>query len=405
MIDNGKKTIFGIITSSNNYDQAYNLNKEIYDEIYKKFGNFYILDLSNYKLFERNRSFSKKKIPSYVKVFKPKNLNEFFTFFKNKTFIAFNNIGKTFSFFRIYYLLSRINLKQILLMNIGYPENEVELQENNQKIYLNNFIYYLSRKISYILFRLLTVISIFPKIDVYFECSRSIINHMNNVPSKKIEKIIPFLRLAYFKKIYSINCRAYSNQYKLSNRYICFIDGYFAHQDRIIREGKVDLYQKKKYYDYLNNLFIYLNKVFKKKIIICIHPKNDDKYFKKKFKKFKILRFKTNQIIKDSYIVLFHESSSVLDAIIYGKKIISLNSTLLGKYLQNRIESYTRLFGIKSLDLEKKYSFKKNALLKELNSDNKKIKKYIKSNLVTDKNKLGKHKVIEVIKKEFLNQK
>ena len=57
MSNNEKKIIFGIITSSNNYDQVYNLNKEIYDEIYKTFGNFDILDLSNYKLFERNRSF------------------------------------------------------------------------------------------------------------------------------------------------------------------------------------------------------------------------------------------------------------------------------------------------------------------------------------------------------------
>ena len=113
------------------------------------------------------------------------------------------------------------------------------------------------------------------------------------------------------------------------------------------------------------------------------------------------MKFKTNQIIKDSFIVLFHEFSSILDAIIYGKKIISLDSTLLGKYLQNRVGTYSRLFGIKSLNLEKQYSLKKNTLLKELNLNNKKIKKYIKSNLVTDKNKLGKHKVIEVIKKEF----
>ena len=401
-----KKFIFGIITSSNYYDQNYNLNKEIYDEIYNNFGNFYILDLSNFTIFKKNSKFSKKKIPTYIKIFKPKNSNEFYSFFSDKTFIAFNNIGKTFNFFKIYYLLNKINLKQILLMNIGYLENKIEIQKNkNQKIYLNNFIFYLNKKISYILFRLLTIMSIFPKIDIYFECSKNIINHMNNVPSKKIEKVIPFLRLAYFKKIYSINCRAYSNQYNLSNKYICFIDSYFAHQDRILREGKIDLYQKKKYYDYLNNLFIYLNKVFKKKIIICIHPKNNDKYFKKKFKKFKILKFKTNQVIKDSFIVVFHESSSIIDAIIYGKKIISLNSILLGEYLQNRVKSYSSLFGIKSLNLEKQYSFQKNTLLRKLNLDNKKIKKYIKNNLVTDKNKLGKHKVIEIIKKELLNQK
>ena len=72
MSTNAKKNIFGIITSSNNYDQAYNLNKEIYDEIYKKFGNFYILDLSNYKLFGRSKSFKKKKFPHILKYLNPK---------------------------------------------------------------------------------------------------------------------------------------------------------------------------------------------------------------------------------------------------------------------------------------------------------------------------------------------
>jgi len=346
MSNNTKKNIFGIITSSNNYDQAYNLNKEIYDEIYKKFVNFYILDLSNYKLFGRSKSFQKKKIPSYIKVFKPKNSNEFFTFFKNKTFIAFNNIGKTFSFFRIYYLLNKINLKQILLMNIGYPENKTVLQNNNyNKIaYFYNLIFYLRKKISYVLFRLLTIFNIFPKIDIYFECSRNIIKHLENVPSKKLENIFPFLKLAYFRKIYNINCRAYSNQSKFKNKYICFIDSHFEHQDRILREGQIDFYVKKKYYDYLNNLLICLRKILKKQVIVCIHPKNNDRYFKKRLKKFRILKFKTNQIIRDSFVVLFHESSSIIDAVVYNKKIISLDSFLLGQYLQNRVKSYRKLF-------------------------------------------------------------
>jgi len=43
--------------------------------------------------------------------------------------------------------------------------------------------------------------------------------------------------------------------------------------------------------------------------------------------------------------------------------------------------------------------------LEELNFNKKKIKKYIKNSLISDNNKLGKHKVIEIIKKEFLNEK
>ena len=292
-------------------------------------------------------------------------------------------------------------------MNIGYPENKTILQNNNynKKAYFYNLIFYLRKKISYVLFRLLTIFNIFPKIDIYFECSRNIIKHLENVPSKKFENIFPFLKLAYFRKIYNINCRAYSNQPKFKNKYICFIDSHFEHQDRILREGKIDFYVKKKYYDYLNNLLICLRKILKKQVIVCIHPKNNDRYFKKRLKKFRILKFKTNQIIRDSFVVLFHESSSIIDAVVYNKKIISLDSFLLGQYLQNRVKSYRKLFNIKSLNLENQYLFKKSSLLEELNFNKKKIKKYIKNSLISDNNKLGKHKVIEIIKKELLNEK
>ena len=104
---------------------------------------------------------------------------------------------------------------------------------------------------------------------------------------KKLKKQYLFKDWLTLKKFIQLIVELIQINISFSNRYICFIDSYFEHQDRIRREGKIDLYKRKKYYDYLNNLFIYLNKIFKKKIIICIHPKNDDKYFKKNLRNLK----------------------------------------------------------------------------------------------------------------------
>lgn len=401
-MDNKKKIKFGIITSSDNYEQNYQLNKEIYEKIYKVFGNFCILNLSNFKFFKKKSVLkSKKNIPSHVKVYKPNDIKELKSIFQNTQLIAFNNLSKTFSFFKMYYSLNQIDLKQILLMNIGYPENKVKIQEDRNKINFLNLIYYLNKKISYTLFRFLTIINLFPKIDIYFETKLPLIKAINNYPSKKLEKKFSFIKIAYFKKVYNINCRSFTKKKNFKDKYICFVDTHFEHMDRIIREGKIELETKKKYYEYLFNLLKHLNKILKKKVVICLHPKNKDKYILKKFNKFRITRFKTNEIIRNSYLVLFHESSAALDAFVYGKRIIQLESYLLGDYLQNRVNQYADLFGIKKLRLQKTYFLNNKTLKSYLDANRKKLDKYIKNNLISDKEKLGQDKVIEIIKKEF----
>ena len=56
----GKKKIFGIIATTSDYDLLLNVNLDIYKQIFKEYGNFYILNLSNFII-------SKKKITSVKK--------------------------------------------------------------------------------------------------------------------------------------------------------------------------------------------------------------------------------------------------------------------------------------------------------------------------------------------------
>lgn len=401
-----KKKIFGIITCSNDYDQNLKLNIEIYKKIYKKYKNFCILNLVDFRIFYKNKNVKEKKkffFSKNIKVYKPKNLKELTKIFYGKTFIGFNNLGKTFSFFKIYFYLNFIDLRQILLSNIGYPQNKVEINYKKPSSAFFSSIYYLNKKISYYIFRLLTIFGIFPKISLYFETSKKGVRKLNSGLSRKIENLFPFTKLSYFRKIYLINSRSFNltKNKNLENKYICFIDSNFVTLDRLKREGSITINTKKMYYLYLKKLLNFLGKILKKKIVICIHPKNNDKLFYKYFKNFKIKKYATSKIISKSYLVLFHESSAVMDAVILKKKILSLKSPLLGNYLSNRTKRYSDLLGLSSIELSDSYKLDKIKLLNKIVKSSTKTKNYINNNLIVDGNKFGEDKIIEVINKNF----
>lgn len=408
MYKKDKKIEFGILTCSSDYEQSLNLNKEIYTKIQKEFGNFCILNLSNLKLFKK-KDFLKTPnyISSNIKIYKPRDAQELKAIFKKKKLIAFNNLGKSFSFFKIYFYLKKINLKQILLMNIGYLENKTSLDLNNSSFFLSSALFFLRKKISYFIFRILTILEIFPKIDIYFESKKNTVKAVKSGLSSRIEKILPFTKLAYFRKVYSINSRAYDviKNNNVSNKYLCFVDSNFNALDRVLREGKINNKDKKLYYFYLKQLFLELQKIFKKKMVICVHPKNNDKFFFSYFKQFIIKKYETSKIITKSSLVLFHDSSAITDAILQKKNIISLNSELLGNYLNNSTKLYSKILGSHSIELDKNYELNKIELIKKLNISKKKMSRYAKNNLKSDGDRLGKDKIIDIIKKQVLNKK
>jgi len=222
--------------------------------------------------------------------------------------------------------------------------------------------------------------------------------------SRKIENLFPFTKISYFRNIHKINSRAFDSvkkNKKLSSKYICFVDSGIQNQDVSVREGKINFQQRKKYYFYLKNLFIHLNKIFKKKVVICLHPKNNDGAIYKNFKKYKIIKYKTTETIRNSYIVLSHDSSATLDAILMKKNIICINSYILGNYWSERVNWYANILGLPSIELNKSYSINKNKLLKEFSLPKTKQKKYILKNLQTDKDKAGARKIIDVINKVY----
>jgi hypothetical protein len=400
-----KKTIIGVVTVLDDYRAIFDLNKNLYNKICVEFNEFYIINLKNLIIFNK-KSFNKKSKIVYknVKVFEPKNSKHFISFFKNKKLIAFNGLGKNFNNFKIYYLLSKINLIQILLMNIGFLNNTIEISSNNFRSFVSSFFFKYKRKITQLIFRIFTILKIFPKIDFYFDASKKIVDNINGSFLKKFENRYPFISFSYFKNVIMINSRAYDEFIdikKKSEKYIVFIDTYFDHPDRTHREGNINKDILSKYYIRLHKLLNTVSHIYKKKIVICIHPKNKGLLFKKYFSKSIIKRYETTKMINNSFIVLFHESSAALDALLLKKNIIILKSALLGEYLSKRTSLYSSLLGINSISLDNNYFINKNQLNLDLKLSKKKYQTYIKYYLNSDGKIPGYKKVIDIIKKNL----
>jgi len=91
----------------------------------------------------------------------------------------------------------------------------------------------------------------------------------------------------------------------------------------------------------LKHTLIKISNFYKKKIIICLHPKTNLFSVQKYLKGIKIVKFRTLYYIFKSFIVLYHNSSLVLDAIFLNKKVINLQSDVMGKFyiVQNKLFS------------------------------------------------------------------
>jgi len=376
--------IVGEITPTYNLDRYIDLNKDLYHNLQKEYKKIYII--SCHKLVFKNSKILKKNIKEYkyIKLFEPRTYLELERYLKkNKDMVLMNNISPKFYHFRIFYSLSKFNNIQISLDNVGnfssyYIENWINVSTSN-KIY---FLYL--KKIAHIAFRILTNLGIFKQIDIHFETRLDLKNNFQNGLSSKIKKIIPFFKTRY-KKIEKISLRnSQIDKIKLKNiseKYITYIDESFDDGDGTVRQKNSDfLKNKNKYYLDLKTYLYSIQKIFKKKLIICVHPKSDLDFYRLLFAEITVVKYKTDYYIQNSYLCIFHNSSAIINALLLNKKIICIQSSLMSIYAFNRTEMFRKLFKFVNHDLQKLINVDKKKLIRQLSLSSKKninkMKKY-----------------------------
>lgn len=393
-----------LITADENVDKFYLSNKILIDQLLKKFTNIYILNLYNLKIFTKKESIKcNANLPKEIKIINFKNSDELKKFSTQYKIISISFIGKNLTDFKIQYFLKKINIKLIMIMYFSQIGNKMTIDVSIKNAVVARKHYF--NKGFYHLFRILTILNIFPKIDLLFESNLEIINFIKNSRSKKIEKYLPFLKISYFKEVLPVNSIYFDSinilkQKKMpENIHIVYIDTHFDHADRTSREGEVNQINQEIFYNYLKIFLQKISKIYKKPIIIAKHPAN--KSNNKFYDFFEISKIPTNEAIFDSELTVFTVSSAILNAVFLKKKIINISSMLLGGYLQNMNRQYVKSLGLVSFDIDKDISLEKKLLDSELKKSVENYDQYINNKLILDGNNSPSKKISDIINERF----
>ena len=327
------------------------VHNETIKHLQRKFkNNFFFLDVGPLVYKE----YKKKKI-------KNEHYHLIETVTKLENFLSKNNVhcflslGKSFRYFKILRLLKKHRVSLYEDFSIGLLKQNKYFTSKNR--FIVNFIKHKLKFIEFFIFRLFVLLNFLPKIDVCFEGNKQNIKIIKKQIGQKIQKKFN-INIAYKRKILHINSRAYSslshNFHKLQEKYILFLDGGFDHPDVLTHSHNHTEKNRKKYYYYLEQNLLALQKIYKKKIIFSVHPKVSSKKISRYIdnRKIKILKYNTQKYILNAHTIVCHESSTVFDAILLKKRIIHLKGDVMGPFYKDRNNYYPSKIKIPSLELK-----------------------------------------------------
>jgi len=378
------------------------------------FEEIYILNLNNFNWFTKKKhgfekifrdfSFNKK-----IKFYNPKNSVELDSFFKDKDFHGIITLGKTVNELPIHLLLKKHNVKFFQISNFG---NKQIGELPSKKSFLRGYFNIIWRVFMHKLFIILKVFGVIPKIEIRFT-SNKIWTNLSKKKQSIYNKIIRFFKISYAKKVIIINSRAYDllnkNKFIKNEKYIILLDEMFNNEQYLRLGTYTDKKIIKIHYENLIKKLKIISKYYKKKVIICIHPSDNLKEKKNIFSDFIVKQYQTKKYVYQSKLVLFFESSAIIDAIILKKKIMTILSNALDTNQTANNMHYVNEIDIPFLNVDEDLTFDKDTINK-YKYDKKKINKsynsYINKYIAPDNSNIqGYVKISNIIKKNFFLRK
>ena len=412
-----KKKIICFVNTNENLTRIVSQKRELFDEFLKSFGEIYILNLINLKIFTKknilDNIYKEKNLDNRIKVVNFITVKNFLDFAKQKKLIIIiNGLSKSPSEFLIYYLFKKINASLIMIFDQGVIGTPI-FYKTKIKYFLKSFPHFYHKGFYYI-WRILTIINFFPKIELLLESNKNYVEAFQNGLSRKFEKKFPFFKISLYRKILRINSNTYDNylNYKnqiqqSENKYIVYADTPIDHFDRVSSEGKVTEDAISAYYkntcDYLNQLSL----MYDKKILITMHPnkiKEIEKYacMFGKNKNIIITKKRTIDVILDAEIFVANSSAAIMHAIIFNKKIIDFQSKYSGVKYAEIQTGYNKALSLLSINIdESKNLDDKFTLDKKMNESLKNYEKFINERLKYKDGVKSTEQIIQIIKKEF----
>ena len=391
------------------FEHVLTQKKFLIKKISQSFEKFYLINSSKLEIgkesFSSNIDYLKKKIPSNCEIIDPNGSKEFINFSKDKNLIIYCTIGRLWKFFRIHYLLKKVNAKLIYIHEIGMLNSAISA---SKKAYLVRwFNFELPHKIVI----LLSILNIFPKIDLRFLTIKEHYKKAINNFFYKISKKFKYINFFYTKNFELINSISYdqfkSNEIKVSEEKIVVVDTNINHWEALQQGWGVNHETFEKCYKDLEIYLKMLSNKFKKPIVVCIHPTSDINRIKNLLRDFEVVKFQTKENIYKSFIVLFYNSAAIVDAFLLKKRIIVIENRRMGKNWVKAVNIYTDKIGLLKIDLQKENKIIDNDLfLKKLDDivKSEKYNNFINGQLRSDiSGMMGSDKIISIIKKKYFD--
>lgn len=384
--------------------------KNLFEYLNKIQGNnlsSYVIDISNVFTFKKNKiNYQFKKVNKKQYFLKPKNIFELYKISKKINCISIYQIPDNFRFAFKQFILKILGFKRFSILGLGYISDNSQPASTSIQ---NKLRYLKNNRLNYFLYRFLQILGINKNIDFVFLSSKKDIKNIDNSFSNTVYKTTRLINFQFYIRKYRINSLPYTNFLdnkfgKVSNDYIVFVDSGFDHRDRTMKDGKAKDWQRDKFYKYLNNFLTKLSNIMKKKVIICLHPKaeyGNNKNFLKLKKNFKCVLRQTEKYIYKADVVVFFESSTIINAILLKKKIINLNTSLMGDYYFQRNNLYKKLMNIYQINLDNFSIQNRNKMNTILNKKIKNYDKYIKNQIINEPNVSLFVQVRKILLKDF----
>ena len=196
---------------------------------FKKFRSRKVLKNKIFKILNfKNKNIKFLNIKN-IKFLNIKSSKDFKTFFESRKSIIINNFGKTFSYFYLHYLIKKNNIPQVQILNIDIVSFQRRFEN---KLFYKKIFYFFRRTLPSKLITFLSIMKILPKIDLCFTTNLNTINQTSSYN---------FFgeNFRYIKSTIPINSAAYdeSLDFKISNKYILYIDTNVNHPDSIQSRG------------------------------------------------------------------------------------------------------------------------------------------------------------------------
>ena len=385
------------------------VNNLIITKFSEKFDKIYIINFKNLIFFPQKKSETGFKlnrnlnIPSNVEFYAPTGSKEFNDYMVGKTLIGINAVGRSFKCLKVHFLIARHKIKLVQITNTGNIQSNMHILKG---FFWKSLLYKFNHDYGHKFTVLLSNLGLVLKNEIRFTTNSKFIEHKTKGKTF-LKKIFNYLNLQYAKELIIINSRAFDtikeSQIKIEENQIVLLDEPLEDPQWILLKKKLDQKNFEKHYCYLIRLLKHLSSIYKKEVVICIHPMDNLELKKKLFADFKVIKYQTRENIFKAFLVLFFESGAIIDAILLKKRIATLISKILDENQISHGESYMKEVGIIKINIEDETAFDKDDFLFKLDKAKENYSDYIESNIAPDGNNLGYEKIIKTLKERFFH--